>query len=483
MDIENKNTELLDDNYAGHITFARGQRKSKSISDMESVSRRHYRPSLITPRQVSNYLNNPYANVSNLQDLSQKMVLVNGMLKEFINYKALILTQDHYIYPADARKYKTKESLWKDEQKVAEFLEKFGIKTLNRWITKRLLQNGEVYIYKRETPDGFLIQELPSKICKTVALDEYGVLRFAIDISKISDEDIGFFPDEIAKAKEKKSNSKNKKNQLKGFVGEYYYVGDNGVAFLMNQWETKGLPYYTHLFASLMNLSDAEDLEKTSNNLDNYKLLHQLIPTDKEGKNLMKSDLVSMYHYAAKETLPEGIGIVTTPMEINPITLGDNKLKNQDYLNKLKEKIYDNAGISNDLFNGNAKTNESTILSSIIDTLVPIEIQGYLEKYYNYELAKAFKKGNWKIQFVPTSYYNRQKEIKTERENLAVYGSKKKYLAVQGFTPLQVLNILYAEDLMGIEEFMKPMATAHTLSSKGRPSTADGTEPTSVNTE
>lgn len=450
-------------------------KKDKRIRDIESVVKRHYSPSVVSAKQLENYLRDPSKNADKLQDVSQKMVNLNGILKEFINYKALILTQDHYIYPSDARKYKNKESIWKDEIKVASLLEKYNIKNLNRWVTKRLLQNGEVYIYKREGNDGILIQELPNKICKVSAVDEYGIKRYKIDVTKISDADIGFYPEEIQKAKNKKKS--------KDFDGKWYSVGDNGTAFILNQWETKGVPYYTNLFASLMNLDDAEKIEKDNNYVDNYKLLHQRIPTDNDGKMLMPADISKMYHQGVKAIAPEGVGVATTPMDIKPITLGDGKMKNQEYLQKLKTKIYDNAGISDDLFNGNSRTNEATILSAIIDSLVPIEIQGYLQDFFNYELNKSAKKGKWKVQFVHTTFYNRQKEIQLERENLAIYGSKKKYLATQGFTPIQVANLLYVEDLMDMEEFMKPMQTSHTISTKGRPRNSDNPDSGEISAE
>lgn len=65
--------------------------------------------------------------------------------------------------------------------------------------------------------------------------------------------------------------------------------------------------------------------------------------------------------------------------------------------------------------------------------------------------------------------------VKNERENLAVYGSKKKYLALQGYTPLEALNIVLNEEMLDIGSKMLPMQTSHTLSSDGvgRPSNSD----------
>ncbi len=183
-----------------HINFASRQKSLSEVRSIEEINKNYYKPSSISPLQLSRILDKPESNISSLQDLSVKMTQLNGMLKEFINYKALILTQDHYIFSSDSFRYKDKDAIWKDELKVAQYLEKFGIKTLMRWITKRLFQNGEVYIYKRETKDGMLIQEIPQKLCKMVMLDEFGIFRYGIDVSKISESQLDYFPEEISKA-------------------------------------------------------------------------------------------------------------------------------------------------------------------------------------------------------------------------------------------------------------------------------------------
>lgn len=456
MNNENENLDDLK-------TLLYATSKDLSVKSLEEMNKKFYRPRQIGNVQLVNLLRSPYDNVDKLQDISQQMAESNGILKEFINYKALILTNDHYIYPTDAFKYKDKDSLVKDELKVANYLETFNAKHLIHWCTKRVLQNGEVYIYKNVTRNGVLMQEIPTKVCKIISLDEYGIFRYGVDMSKIAQEEVEYYPDEIKKGY-KKFQGKGKKG--KDFIGDFYIVGESGVAFQLNQWESKGLPYYMHLFKSLLNLEDAENLDNTSNELDNYKLLFQKALTDTDGKMLMDVDTVSLYHESVKSNTPKGIGVITSPMDVKPIALGDGKLKNYEHVNNLKKGVYDNAGIASDLFNGNAKTKESVLLSSIIDTLVPLEIQTMIERYLNFELMLKFKRGKWRVQFLPTSYYNRHDEIKLERENLAVYGSKKKYLAVQGFTPLESINILYAEEMLELQEQMKPMQTAHTISNK-----------------
>lgn len=463
--------EETDKNVYENINFASRQTDKNNLIDINAVAETLYASKRVNPKSFQNWLSDPYKFVNELQALSEKMYTQNGILKEFIQYKSLILTQDHYIYPTNALRYNDKDTIRKDELKVAEYLDRFSPIDLQRYVAQKVMQDGEVYLYKRETKTGFLIQEIPNNICKIFSVDEYGVSRYGVDIKKIDKKDLPFLPKELSDAYDKYNNAKDKK-KLSGFSNNFYIVSDFGVAFSLTKWKSKGIPYFLHLFSGLMNLSDVELLDNVNNKLENHKIIHQEAPT-KDGKMLMEMNVVEAYHMALKSIVPDGCGTITSPMDIKTLSLGDGKLKTYDYQNYIKKGIYDNAGIASELFNGDSKTKEAIILSSIVDTLVPIKIQNEVEKYLNFELSKKFKKGGWKVSFLPTTYYSRPNDIKLEKENLTLYGSKKKYLAVQGFTPLQALNILYAEDLLSLNEFMKPMQTSHTISSKGRPSDSD----------
>ena len=123
-------------------------------------------------------------------------------------------------------------------------------------------------------------------------------------------------------------------------------------------------------------------------------------------------------------------------------------------------------------------------MGAVVDTLLPLKIQSMFASWINTILKNTSKTKNWKVVFCNSTEYNQLNMVKNERENLAVYGSKKKYLALQGYTPLEALNILLNEEMLGIEEKMLPMQTSHTLSSedeKGRPSNEDNPD-SSTNT-
>ncbi len=237
----------------------------------------------------------------------------------------------------------------------------------------------------------------------------------------------------------------------------------------------KGVPYFANILESLMTLEDIEDLDTNTAVTDNFKLIQQLVPIDDKGNLLIDMDAVEVYHESVKSVVPDGIGVVTSPMKVASVSLTDSKIKNLDYATKVKKSIYDATGFNDDLFNGSKSSNEAIAMGSVVDTLLPIKIQTMLASWLNSVLKKNNKYKNWKVVFCDSTEYNYMNMVKNERENLAVYGSKKKYLALQGYTPLEALNLLLNEEMLGLNDLMLPMQTSHTLSNdgKGRPSNSD----------
>lgn len=429
-----------------------------------------------TKESVKNALKEPTTenNITVLQNAMNVYKYSNGLLKQFINYLSNILTNDHFIVPIDMTKFKSKEDMWKRELETAKYLEMFKIKKNFKWMFEELISYGELYIYLEEYKDSINIVKIPQNLCYICGKDYNMLGKYAIDISKITKKSLDYFPKEIQDVYLRKVSGKIKKDEL--IDNKYYVVSEKGVAFTLDEWGMKGVPYFAHILDYLMTLEDIENLDTNSAITDNFKLIQQLVPMDDKGNFLIDYDAVEIYHNNVKNSVPEGIGVVTTPMKINGVSLTDSKLKNLDYATKVKKNIYDATGFNDDLFNGSKSSNEAIAMGSVVDTLLPIKIQTMFESWLNEVLKRNSKTKNWKIVFCKSTEYNYMNMVKNERENLAVYGSKKKYLALQGYTPLEALNIILNEEMLGIEEKMLPMQTSHTLSSndeKGRPSNQD----------
>lgn len=456
---------------------------NSGINSVDKVFKSVSRGRVQDKKSVREALKNPSSeqSISVLQNAMNSYKNSNGLLRQFINYLSNILTNDHFIVPTDMSKFKSKEDMWKKELEVAKYVEMFKLKRNLKWMTEELITYGELYIYLVEYKDSINIIRIPQHLCFVCGKDYNMLSKYAIDLGKIAKNSLGYYPKEIQDAWVKKNKGLLKKEDL--LDGKYYVVSNKGVAFTLDEWGMKGVPYFAHILDSLMTLEDIEDLDTSSAVTDNFKLIQQLVPMDEKGNVLIDHEAVGIYHDNVKNAVPNGIGVVTSPMKINGVPLTDSKLKNFDYATKVKKGIYDSTGFNDDLFNGSKSSNEAILMGSVVDTLLPLRIQTMFECWINEVLKKNNKTKNWKVVFCKSTEYNSLNLIKNERENLAVYGSKKKYLALQGYTPLEALNILINEEMLDIGSKMNPMQTSHTLSSGnvGRPSNSDNPD-SSTNT-
>ncbi len=69
---------------------------------------------------------------------------------------------------------------------------------------------------------------------------------------------------------------------------KYYKVSEKGVAFTLDEWGIKGVPYFAHILDSLMALEDIEDLDLSNATTDNFKLIQQKVPIDDKGTYLFR---------------------------------------------------------------------------------------------------------------------------------------------------------------------------------------------------
>lgn len=465
--MEDKEFDLKKEN-----THKFAQRMSNNLGDINKMITGTHGYRLLDRSQLLKALQDPHKNSETLQKYSFIMNYNSGILKELLIYKSNILTYDHYILPLDMSKYKSQDKLEKAELDAALQLEKYNIKFNFPWMTKNLISNGELYIYKIENKDCNVIQEMPRGFCKAVG-SKNAIMKYAINLGKISDKTKDQFPIEIQMLHDDFKNGR-----LKGdenlIDNNFYYLDKNAYCFNLEYMAEKGSPYYAHLFNDLMILEEMKDIESETAKIDNFKLIIQKALTDEDGALLMDEEDVALFHQALKNEVPEGVGVVTTPMPIDNVNLADSKQKKLDYNNKIKDGIYDSSGVNSEIFNGNKSSNEAVALGSIVDTLLPLNILESFKVWLNMDFKENSKTKNWMINFIDSTKYNKDNKIKMAKDTVATYSGKKQYLATLGMTPLEAINTLKYEELSGIGEKMLPLMTAHTMSGDaGRPSNSD----------
>ena len=431
------------------------------------------RPRSFTRDNVRKALSNPYENVSTLQQVSSILKSSNGIYAKILVYNSTMLTNNHMITPISNGNINTQEKMLKVYEDVSNFVNKYNIKSTACWIYERVLEQGELYTYKLEGKTQHIIQEFPAQLCKVTAIED-NVKRFAINLNGISSDVVEYMPMEIQNAYNLFKSNKLPSDKLVDRT--YYQVSNKGTAFTLEKQQTKGVPFYASIFDDLMELEDMKDLKSSNAVIESTKLIHQKLPIDKEtGKVLMDMVVAKTYHNATKANMPKGTAITTNPLDLEAISLSDSSTKLDNDIYQTMENAFDTAGINSEIFNGKKNSNMAITSGLVVDSLLPKRLQMMVEDWMNFELGNYKKNGTkWKFRFIDSTHFDREDRSTKARENMAYGGSRFEFLACQGYDPLEGINLLKAEQLLGMDDIMIPQATSHTLSKDneaGRPKT------------
>lgn len=424
----------------------------------------------ITSEQVKQYSERPYSNADNLQASMNYIMHSNGMINEFLIYKTNMLMLDHWLLCVDMSKYSTNEKFDKAYGKAVQELRKYNIKFNVAWMLKRLVRDGELFIYKQEDKEAITFLPIPNKYCQ-ISTAKGAVQYYSFHIDAITEDLVDAFPSEIRDLYDKKNKGllRDDPNYKDGY---YPLDKKNAYAFSLEYLMPKNVPYYTPLLTTLFRLTESEDTDKDNTEVDNFKLIQMIIPTDKNtGEVLADGDEASAYFYDTKQELPRKIGFVGLPYELKGISLGDVNNKDLDYSNKLRESAYDSAGISTEMFNSQRSNSQAVLYSQITDSILCLELLKQFSAFLNEDFRNNSALKNFEVCFLETTKYNYLEIQSKMMANVTTYNGKLQMLASQQLEPYQAYNLIKQEELMELNDKLLPMVTSHTMSGKeGRPS-------------
>ena len=458
-----------------HMRFAQGAVSSKSVGEV-SPSR-----SGVDFSRLQQALQDPYSNGAFLEQISKILYHTNGiyyrLIETFANTPMYDLYLSPTVIPSFSGKANTSDKMNKEYEQIAQLVEKTNYKYNLKWFGRHLLLYGELYLYKVEDNAGTFYKAMPVDLCRVSGVMENNILKYSINLSKISDDLLPTMPLPIQKLWEKYDSGALDNDEK--LVDDYYYLEENeAVAFLFNDSEirSKGVPPFSYLFDKLYRVDEIEDEELESSAADNLKLLVQRALTNEEGELLMDIDLISQYHQAAKRNLPKGVGIVTSPMNIEALTLQRQASSTLTASQKAYESVYTSAGVNSELFNGARSSNESVLNSIKTDEMVVDRLNLIFCNFINYEIKNKKRNAMWKAEMIRNTYYNKKDIQSSCRDDVMVGIGKMKYLASLGYTPLTALATLYYEAEGQMETLFRPLSSGYNGGSVnddgGRPSNA-----------
>lgn len=456
------------------ITFA--QLNKMIINDLNNsgVNIKTALTTRYTKEQILSYLERPERSQKQLRNLSRYLYSNSAHYRRLIWYFAGMLRFDYILEPYDldlSKVSQDKTKFLKQYQNIAKILDNMNIPHEMIKVLKTAYKEDIFYGYEYMTNDSYFIKKLDPDYCMISSVED-GVYNFAFDFSYFDTNNVSVktYPDEF---KNKYLNYKKDPSGLKWQELD----SDNTICIKINEEIEYPLPPFNTVFESVFDIDESKRLNKVKNRIDNYMILTQKIPLDdKKGeinKFLIDLDTAMSFHNKATDSLPEEVGLVTSPMDINAIKL-ERKNKDTDATEQAQRDYYDAAGVSQFLFNGSEASVSGISNSIITDEQVSFMILKQIERWLNRKLKKINKTYKFRVKFLETTRFN----IDDVRKSLlsgAQYGmpTKSALAATYDLTPSAFSNMTFLEnEVLELHDKLIPLASSHTQTSdqsQGRP--------------
>ena len=422
--------------------FAKVTQKNKSVPTLTTVKDK---------KTISKYLEQPFQNKDKIIELSTMFENKNGFYKRFLLYMANLPTYNSMIIPVSMENPNT---LRDGYIKVNEVIERLNLKSNLPFFTYSVLKNGVGYFYEIEDKQGIAYKELPADICRVSHIDD-GVFRVEINVRRINNQELEFYPKEI-KARKEASDSDG-----------WLLLGDKAFAIPFNS-NPYAIPVFASLFPGLYDLENNKLTAYEDIKEDKTKLIHCELPKDEEGDLLMDLDTVKIFMEMVKNNLPANIKAAATPFKTEALKVQDSNASNEkNVIDILTGATFNEVGISELLFN-NKDNSEGLKLSIKKDEMVIYNaILPIIDNYINHKLKKVDKR--FKARVLRSSYYSQSEDIKNALNVMNLGGSRTYVMALLGFNPLETENLLSLEhEILKVNELFIPPASAWNSSQSDR---------------
>lgn len=378
---------------------------------------------------------------------------------------------DVYDVKLDELNTEVKKKRLKDAYfSVCEEFEKINLKHEMLKIMETVIPEDVFYGLIFEDSSDFFILKLNPSICKIHQIQD-GVYNYRLRLSGIHPLEINTYPDNIKRA------------YLDYYHGKAYRDGwytppaDQQVCFKFNTSLLAPAPFMLALVKDIMDLDIYKQLKLQKARVDNYKAIVVEIPIDDDtvDKPLLTEDTLTVFAEMNKANMPEDVGLLHVPGSANSVSFKDNT-NNTNNLSDAIANLYDNAGVSKELFNGGS-SGTAFKLSLENDAAFIYAFYRQCERFFNrFIKIRKYNKPLYKfsIRIQNSTVFNEMERadafLKASQNGLPF---KLDYAAALGKSPARLIGGMFMEtEILRLQDHFIPLSTSYTQSgsdSTGRP--------------
>ena len=442
------------------------------VIDFDSLGRRGRRYRNITRSDVERALED--RDIVELRRISDAFFAKSGIYSRLCRYMAYLYKYDWVMTPVVNSDKVKDETVIDGFRKTSLFIENSHVKNMFGSIALKVVKNGCYYGYLVESNDRIVVQELPSNYCR-LRYEVNGTQAVEFNI-KFFDENfndieyrmrvIKLFPKEFRRAYVAWKEG----TLTRDFNGdsEGWFLLSVGKAFKFNLSDSD-YPLFVTVIPHLIDLEDAQGIDKQKMAQQLLRLLIQRLPRDKNDELIFDMDEGRQLHQNAVRMLANTIGIdvLTTPLDVAVEDLSDNSnVSSVDQLEKVERTVYNEAGVSQMQFNTNGNLALEKSIANDEATMNDLLMQ--FEAFGQLCLGKFNNKPNriyYKFQLLPTTVYNYKDIAKLYKEQAMLGFSKVLAPVALGQTQTAVIAAAKFENqIMNLNEVFIPPQMSSTIS-------------------
>lgn len=472
MEKENIKSENLEDEA---YEFAKKMAAQTVHDPNGKQSRRKSRSySAYTKEQIEGYLKSPTSNEKQLREASIYMYQTNSRYRNLVQYFANIPSWLYMITAVNYNPNKGKaENFKKQYYKACNILESMNLQRTLRDVTTTAIREG-VYFGVIWGGDGssFILQKLDADYCQIINISDGGVFNFAYNMTNVKETDLdGYYPPEF----------RDMYNQYL-LTGVQYQPVPSTIGFCLKADPTVveySIPPFASVLPLLFSIKKIEDLAATSEELQNYKMLSALVPTDDNGVPTMDYKTVMQYYNHISNNLAEMVGLCVSPFKMEEHDFQNSAATAQiDAVGRATENFFSSAGTTALVHGISNATSSVTKLALSVDVAYAFGYVNQCASIVNRYLRQLTGTQKFKVTFLPVNIFNRGEMLDYYRNALNYGMGKVEYMACLGVPQHDIANKSYIEnDIILFNDTLKPPKTAATLSAEddagGRPPESD----------
>lgn len=417
---------------------------------------------LYTKDQIVGFIKDPNANQESLRNAVIYVYNASSHFKRLIQYFTGLNDFSYVVSPSKINTATASpKSIARNYRKTLNILTGMDIKNQFSKVLTVCLREDVFYGTLWVVDDVVTLQQLPSEYCR-IATIEGNVFNVTFDFSYFTARKalLDFYPAEFRTKYEAYQKDRRKLRWQELDSPNSFAVKSN--TDIVNY----AIPPFVGILRDVYDLEDYKGLKLTKQELENYALLAVKLGINENGEWELPFEMAKKFWQNLDSVLPEEVGSVLTPMDIEKISFERTHADDADSASEAEESIYSSAGVSSLLFNNKKASSSALLLSIKVDQAFTYSIVKNIESVINRFIQSQSYGKNFRINILDCSPFNR-KEAGDAYLKACTYGIPmiSYYAASQGMgqAELDCMNFLENDVLHFRDRFM-PLQSSNTQS-------------------